>query len=66
MHMYAYVMRARARAHSAPFHSVDTRWILITQTIFFLQKGKKGTARLLLLFVKRDLFAVFVRSARKI
>lgn len=25
----------------APFHSVDTRWILITQTIFFCKKGKK-------------------------
>jgi len=55
----------RARAHSAPFHSVDTRWILITQTKIFA-KRKKDTARSLLLFVKRDLFVVFMRSARKI
>lgn len=55
------------RAHRAPFHSVDTRWILITQTIFFFQKEEKEIApRPLLLFVKRDLFAVFIRSTRKI
>lgn len=25
----------------APFHSVDTRWILITQTFFFFAKREK-------------------------